>query len=181
MTTLVAYASRYGATQGIAERIAAKLEGSGGRAQVRPVSDVGDVLGYDAFVIGSGAYMGRWLKEATEFVRSNQALLATRPVWLFSSGPLGTATKDAKGRDLLTMSEPKEFKEFQETIKPRATCVFFGAMNPSKLGFSHRAARLIPAARAVMPEGDFRDWAAIEAWAASIAVQIPSMLVSAGA
>jgi menaquinone-dependent protoporphyrinogen oxidase len=113
-------------------------------------------------------------------VRTNQALLATRPVWLFSSGPLGTATKDAKGRDLLTMSEPKEFKEFQEVIKPRATRVFFGAMNPSKLGFSHRAARLIPAARAVMPEGDFRDWAAIDAWVEGIAHELSSMLVPAG-
>jgi len=163
MTTLVVYASKYGATQGIAERIADKLVSSGHPAQARPVKAAGDLLSYDAYVVGSAAYMGSWLKEAAEFVRSNQALLVTRPVWLFSSGPLGTATKDAKGRDLLVTSEPKEFTEFAEAIEPRATRVFFGALNPSKLGLAHRAARRLPAARPLLPEGDFRNWTAIDA------------------
>jgi menaquinone-dependent protoporphyrinogen oxidase len=118
-------------------------------------------------------------KGAAEFVRGNQALLATRPVWLFSSGPLGTASMDDKGWELLVLSEPKEFKEFNEAIKPRGVRVFFGALNPSRLGFSRRAARLIPAARAVLPEGDFRDWAAIDGWAESIASELARLLVPA--
>lgn len=177
MTTLVVYASKYGATQGIAERIADKLVSSGHPAQARPVKAAGDLLSYDAYVVGSAAYMGSWLKEAAEFVRSNQALLVTRPVWLFSSGPLGTATKDAQGRDLLVTSEPKEFTEFAEAIEPRATRVFFGALNPSKLGLAHRAARRLPAARPLLPEGDFRNWTAIDAWAESIALQLAPVLV----
>jgi menaquinone-dependent protoporphyrinogen oxidase len=181
MNTLVAYASRYGATQGIAERIASTLTACGHPAQARPAKAAGDLLSYDAYVVGSAAYMGSWLREAAEFVRGNQGLLATRPVWLFSSGPLGTASVDDKGRDVLVMSEPKEFKEFNEAIRPRGARVFFGTLNPSKLGFSHRAARLIPAARAVMPEGDFRDWAAIDAWAESIASELARLLVPAGA
>ena len=177
MTILVAYASRYGATQGIAERIAGRLVSSGHPAQARPVKSATDLVSYDAFVVGSAAYMGSWLKEATEFMRSNQVLLVTRPVWLFSSGPLGAASKDAEGRDVLVTSEPKEFNEFRDTIKPRAARVFFGALNPSKLGLSHRTFRRIPAGRRLLPEGDFRDWKVVEAWADSIAMELERVTV----
>ena len=169
MAILVAYASKHGATQAIAERIAEKLVASGQEAEARPVKAVGDLAAYDACVIGGAAYMGSWLKEAAEFVRRNQAILATRPVWLFSSGPLGTASKDAQGRDLQVVSEPKEFAEFKQAIKPRAVQVFFGALDPSKLGFSERLVRSLPAGRALLPEGDFRDWGEIDAWAEEIA------------
>jgi menaquinone-dependent protoporphyrinogen oxidase len=179
MTTLVAYASRYGATQGIAERISDRLVSSGHLAQARSLTAVGDLLSYDTFVVGSAAYMGSWLKEATEFVRSNQVLLTTRPVWLFSSGPLGGATKDAEGRDLLVTSEPKEFKEFRQAIKPCDTRVFFGALTPSKLGFSHRTFRRIPAGRRLLPEGDFRDWTAIDAWADRIILELERVTLRA--
>jgi len=55
MTTLVAYASRYGATQGIAERIGARLTGAGQPVELRSVKDAGDLAGYDALVNGSAA------------------------------------------------------------------------------------------------------------------------------
>ena len=47
--------------------------------------------------------------------------------------------------------------------------IFFGALDPSKLGFKHRAIRKLPAARAILAEGDFRDWEAIKSWATAIA------------
>jgi menaquinone-dependent protoporphyrinogen oxidase len=169
MSILVAYASKHGATQGIAERIAETLVASGQHAQAGPVKAVGDLATYDACVIGSAAYMGSWLKEAAEFVRRNQAILATRPVWLFSSGPLGTSTTDAQGRDVLVVSAPKEFAEFKDAIKPRGLHVFFGALDPSRLGFSERLIRSLPAGRALLPAGDFRDWKSITAWAEEIA------------
>jgi menaquinone-dependent protoporphyrinogen oxidase len=172
MSILVAYASKYGATQGIAECIAQKLVASGLEAHACPIKAAGDLAGYEAFVIGGAAYMGSWLKDASEFVRRNETILATRPTWLFSSGPLGTATTDAQGRDIFAASEPKEFPELKEAVKPRGVRVFFGALDPSKLGFSERAIRRLPAGRALLPEGDFRDWNAIEAWAESIAHEL---------
>ncbi len=90
MPVLVAYASKHGATAGIAERIAERLRAAGLEAEARPVKAVRDVAAYDAFVIGAAAYMFHWMKEATAFVRRHRTLLATRPVWLFSSGPLGS-------------------------------------------------------------------------------------------
>jgi len=100
MPVLVVYASKHGATQEIAERIAQTLAAAGQPAQARPVSAAADLAGNGAFVIGSAVYMGHWQKEAAEFVRRNRAVLAARPVWLFSSGPLGAEPTDAQGRDL---------------------------------------------------------------------------------
>jgi menaquinone-dependent protoporphyrinogen oxidase len=174
MSILVAYASKHGATQGIAERIAAKLQASGQAAQAQPIKAVGGLTEFDAVVVGSAAYMGSWLKEAAQFVRDHQAILATRPVWLFSSGPLGTATHDAQGRDLLVVSQPKEFAEFKQAIRPRGMQVFFGALDPSTLSFSERLVRSMPAGRRLLPDGDFRDWPAIEAWAERIAHEVAS-------
>jgi menaquinone-dependent protoporphyrinogen oxidase len=113
--------------------------------------------------------MGHWQKEAAEFVRRNRAVLAGRPVWLFSSGPLGTEPADAQGRDLTVAAEPRELAEVTEAIHPRGHRVFFGALDPGRLGLGERALRKLSAARAIMPEGDFRDWAQIEAWARGIA------------
>ena len=63
MKVLVAYATRHGATGGIAERIGSTLRQRGLDATVRPAAEVRDVDPYDAFVIGSAAYMFHLLKE----------------------------------------------------------------------------------------------------------------------
>ena len=86
---LVAYASKHGATAGIAERVAEGLLASGQDARALPVANVGNPAACSAFVLGGAVYLGRWRKEAGDFVRQNTALLATCPVWLFCSGPLG--------------------------------------------------------------------------------------------
>jgi menaquinone-dependent protoporphyrinogen oxidase len=179
MKVLVAYATQHGATRGISERIGQRLQARGLDVTVRPARDVGHPSDYDAFVIGSAAYMFHWLSDATTFVRHHRFLLAERPVWLFSSGPLGTDEVDAQGRDVRTASEPREFPEFREAVHPRDERIFFGAYDPGAppIGLAERLTRLMPAARDALPSGDFRDWAEIEAWAESIAdelVRVPS-------
>jgi len=171
MRVLIVHASRYGATQGIAERIAAILRQQGLETAVESAQRAGDPADYDAVVIGSAAYYCHWMKKATEFVRRNRAALAKRPVWLFSSGPLGTKTVDEQGRDVCAVTVPKEIEEFREAIQPRDHRVFFGALNRDKLGFAHRLMLKLPVNRdnAVFPLGDFRDWNDIEAWAGQIA------------
>ena len=158
MTVLVAYASKHGSTQGIAQRIAEQLRQLGIQAEARPLDEVWDPGSYEALVIGSAIYYGSWMKEATEWVYRNQPVLARRPVWLFSVGPLGTEVKDAE-------QQPKEMAEFQQAIRPREQRVFFGALDHQRLSFAERM--VVKAVRA--PEGDFRDWEAIDAWAANIA------------
>ncbi len=171
MRILVAYATRHGATRGIAERIAERLRTDGLDAEARPAAEVHDVTRYDAFVVGGAAYMFHWLGDATKFVRRNRAVLAERPTWLFSSGPLGTDTVDEEGRDVLVVAAPKEFAELRDAIHPREEKVFFGAIDPSAkpIGFAERFVSLMPAAKEALPSGDFRDWPAIDAWADTIA------------
>jgi menaquinone-dependent protoporphyrinogen oxidase len=185
MKVLVAYATRHGATRGIAERIAQTLEQRGLEVTLYPVERVGPIEGYDAFVIGSAAYMGTWLKDASEFVRKHERQIASRPVWLFSSGPIGTDRVDKKGQDVVKASEPAEFRTFEPLLHPRDEQVFFGAWDTDAepAGFADRFVRgftsLFPGVKAAMPTGDFRDWPEIEAWAETIArdlepVPIPS-------
>jgi menaquinone-dependent protoporphyrinogen oxidase len=170
MRVLVTYASRHGATAGIAERIAAGLRNAELSADVRPISEVDDVEAYDAVVIGASAYMFHWLKDATRFVKRHRPVLESRPVWLFSSGPLGNDRVDEEGNDVLAVARPKEFDDLSELIHPRGEQVFFGAWDPDAppVGVVERAMSHLPAQQQ-MPAGDFRDWDAIDAWAAEIA------------
>jgi menaquinone-dependent protoporphyrinogen oxidase len=174
MRVLVAYATRHGATAGIADRVAAALTAAGLAAEARPVEDVTDVGPYEAVILGGAAYMLHWLKPAAAFARRHREELAARPVWLFSSGPLGADLVDKSGKNVLEASRPKEFDELTELLHPRGVQVFFGAYDPGAppVGAAERLMRHMPAARSAVPAGDFRDWPAIDAWAAQIAAEL---------
>lgn len=174
MDVLVAYATRHGATAGIAERIAGTLRGEGVHAVARPVEEVSQLEDYDAVVLGGAAYMFHWLKDATSFAKRHHAALRQRPVWLFSSGPLGTDQVDEEGQDVREAARPKEFAELTALLQPRGEAVFFGAYDPEQkpIGLGERVTRMMPAARDALPAGDFRDWERIDSWARQIAQQL---------
>ncbi|WP_199190350.1 flavodoxin domain-containing protein [Cryobacterium sp. N22] len=171
----VVCASQYGATLGIAERIGAELGLAGLDARVYDAAQpphAAEVAGFDAFVVGSAVYMGRWLKDATTFVRRHQPTLLEHRVWLFSSGPLGPATGAADGSDGSDVNgrdEPAEIADFTNTVRPVGHRVFSGAIDPEALSLGHRVIRKFPGAAEKIPAGDFRDWPEIEAWAREIA------------
>ncbi|HEX4898108.1 MAG TPA: flavodoxin domain-containing protein [Candidatus Limnocylindrales bacterium] len=174
------YATKHGATRGIAERIAETLRTQGLDVTIADAKDEPVTSGADAFVIGSAAYIGKWQKEAIEFVRSNEAFLRTRPVWLFSSGPVGTEEFDKKGNTVLVA--PEVVAELAESIGARGTQVFFGAWDPtqSPASVGERFALMIPKVKELLPLGDFRDWEAIDAWAIDIAHELEKAPVAAG-
>ena len=185
MRVLVAYASRHGATAGIAERIADTRRARGFDVTLARAKDVKDVAGYDAFVIGSAAYMNHWLGDATSLVRRHSRILRERPVWLFSSGPIGTDLVDSKGRDVVQASIPEDFGALADEIRPRDRRVFFGAYDPDAPAVTlvERMGSVftrMPSIRAQIPSGDFRDWPAIEAWANEIADALAPAPVPAG-
>jgi menaquinone-dependent protoporphyrinogen oxidase len=159
MRALVVVASKHQATREIAEAIAAGLAARGVNAEARPVEEVRGVDGYDAVVVGSAIYMGRWLKPARRFVETNARQLASIPVWLFSSGPLGPADH------LLPEGEPADAPEMTSLAHARDHRVFAGRLEKKRLGLTERAA--VAAVRA--PEGDSRDWGEIDAFAGEIA------------
>jgi menaquinone-dependent protoporphyrinogen oxidase len=161
MRVIVACASKHGSTEGIAEAIAERLHQLGHDAVASRAVDVDDLNGVHAVVLGSAVYAGSWMKEATEFAENNAEVLAGLPVWLFSSGPLGTEVHDDE-------EQPRQLAELTEMLHPRAHRMFFGALDGSKLAFGERM--MVKAVKA--PEGDFRDWSAISVWADEIAREL---------
>jgi menaquinone-dependent protoporphyrinogen oxidase len=165
MHVLVAYATKYGATAGIAERIGAVLRDAGLSVEVLLAGKVGDVSPYDAIVVGSALYIGRWRKEAAALLEAHEVALAERPVWFFSSGPTG----DADALELVgDFRFPEALLAVSDRIGPRETVIFHGALDLKKLNLIEKLA--IKALSA--PLGDYRDWDAIEAWARTIAATL---------
>jgi len=130
MKVLVAFATKAGSTKGIAEFLGERLRSQGMQVDVEDVRSVKNPGDYDAYVIGSAVYMFHWMGEAKQFVLKNRALFIHKPVWLFSSGPVGFKATNEKGQDLtdVAVSGPKEIEELLEAASPRDHRVFFGAV-----------------------------------------------------
>jgi menaquinone-dependent protoporphyrinogen oxidase len=160
MRILVTVASKHQSTLEIGRAIGRALSAAGVLADVRPAEEVDTLTGYDAVVVGSGIYAGNWLGPARDFVERCVGQLRERPVWLFSSGPMGDPPVPA--------GDPAGVRALIDLIHPRGHSVFAGRLESGDLGFGEKL--IVKAVRA--PFGDFRDWAAIEAWARDIAVEL---------
>ena len=86
---LVAYSTKHGATAEIAQTIADELRQGGHEPDCLPADKVKDVDAYDAAIIGSAVYAKRWRRGARRLLKRHSEALATRPFWIFSSGPCG--------------------------------------------------------------------------------------------
>jgi menaquinone-dependent protoporphyrinogen oxidase len=159
---LIAYASKYGATAEIAGKIGEVLKQVGLQADVLPVKSVKDLADYGAVVIGAAMYMGMWRKEATNFLKKNEKLLAGRRVWVFSTGPSG---KGDPAQLLKGVIVPRGVKLILDRIKPRDITVFGGKLDAAKMSFLEKW--VLKNVKAV--PGDYRDWDAIDKWAKGIA------------
>jgi menaquinone-dependent protoporphyrinogen oxidase len=183
---LVVYGSRHGGTRGIAERIGEVVRAEGLEAVVEAADQAHDVDAADAFVVGSGVYMGGWLNDALDFMRRNQDALAARPTWMFSSGPLPGSSKGTVDVDPVTNAlgpadgpgsgGRKKVEALSAAIHPRDHRVFLGAFDPTDppRALSERFVRMMPTAKDLLPAGDFRDWEAIDGWAREIAATLAS-------
>jgi menaquinone-dependent protoporphyrinogen oxidase len=157
MKILVCAASKYGATGEIARAVGDVLSERGADVTVIPPEDVGAIAEFDAVVLGSAVYMGQWMKSARELADRSGAALTARPVWLFSSGPVGEPPKPA--------DSPVDVSAILKATKARDHRVFAGRLVKEHLSFPERA--MVLALRA--QEGDFRNWTEVRGWAAGIA------------
>ena len=165
MTVLVTAASKHGATREIAEEIARVLDDQGVSSEFVGIDDVTDLSGYEAYVVGSGIYLGKWLKDAGRFVDTHAAELAQRPTWLFASGSIIGNPPVADDPNAL---RPGLAERLVETTKAREHKLFAGKVELSKLGPLERAA--VRGAHA--SEGDYRDWDEVKRWATEIAAEL---------
>lgn len=167
MKALVTVASRHGATDEIGEAIARRLRAQGLEAVTTPPDEVLELGPYDAIILGSAVYMGRWIPAAVDFAERHLVALRDRPVWLFSSGPLGDPPVPA--------GDAPEVAPLVERVGAREHRTFSGELQDGVLGFRERLiVRMVKA-----PYGDFRDWHAIEAWADTIAEALAPVPVPA--
>jgi menaquinone-dependent protoporphyrinogen oxidase len=162
---LITAASARAGTEEIAQVIAMQLAAHGLRARVSPAPDVVSVDGFDAVVLGSAVYRGRWLQSAVDLVYRSHEALTLRPVWLFSSGPVG---RPGGLFARLLMHEPADVAEMRAATLAIDHQMFAGRLDLRQLNWPLRLAGLAVPGLA----GDFRDWGQIRAWADSIAARL---------
>jgi menaquinone-dependent protoporphyrinogen oxidase len=163
MRVLVTAASRHESTHEIAAAIATGLRDRGIDSLAVPVEAVTTLDGFDAVVLGSAVYMGRWLGEARRLAQVHASALCMMPVWLFSSGPVGPADHR------IPPGTPADVPVLMRLTRALGHRVFPGRLDMRRLHFAERALarRTIHA-----PGGDSRDWDAIDRFAGEIAGEL---------
>ena len=162
-SVLLAYASRFGSTQEVAETIASTLSEAGLEVNLQPMQDIKSLDRYDAVVLGAAIYNANWNADAHQFVSQHQDALTQLPVAIFTLGPLSPS--DAAKRNSRRQLDNELAK--YPWLKPVAVEVFVGKLDPTKLGFFERLGTTA---------SDHRNWDAIRAWANTL----PTLLERVG-
>lgn len=163
---LVAYASRFGSTAGVAAAVGDGLRDGGATVDVRAVADGADPAEYDAAVIGGPIHYDRWTRDAARFVTAHRDALNRIPVAFFftcltlsDGGDKARRQADGYGRAMA---------ERFPGIAPVAVGGFAGAVDFAAFPFYARPLVRAMFAYLRVQEGDYRDWAAIRDWAAGL-------------
>jgi len=160
-SVLVAYATRYGSTQEVAEAVAATLRECRLEVDIQPMREVRTLTGYRAVVLGAPLFMFHWHKDALRFLSRHREALTERPVAVFALGPTHDPYDEKEWQDSCAQLD-KELAKFH-WLTPVALEMFGGKYDPAKLRFP------INLLAGKEPASDLRDWTAIHTWAAAIA------------
>jgi menaquinone-dependent protoporphyrinogen oxidase len=162
---LVAYATRYGSTQEVAEAVAATLKECGFAVDLRVIREVRKLDGYQAVVLGAPLFMFHWHKDALGFLARQQADLTKMPVAIFVLGPVHVPHDEVEWKNSWEQLE-KELAQFT-WLKPLSLEMFGGKYDPEKLGFP------LKMFAGKEPASDLRDWEAIRRWASGVGEMLP--------
>jgi len=191
---LIVFAGRYGSTAEVAEAIGQELGQCGAVVEAYPAKDATEISSYDAVIVGSAIYYGKWLPEAVKFVETHKEVLSRIPVVYFLTCLELTKVAEEKGRDASIYLDPLlgnppqvegKLSMWEKThllsgfmdsvlkkapqVKPVSIGVFRGKLDYSELSFTHwLVMKLIWLFYKRAPEGDFRNWEAIRSWAATL-------------
>jgi len=161
---LLAFATRYGSTQEVAEAVAATLRDSGVEVDLRPLREVRALAGYTGVVVGAPLMMYRWHKDALSFLSRHRQALLQLSVVVFALGPVHDPHDAQEWQDSRAQLD-KELVKFP-WFKPVAVEMFGGRFDPALLRFPLN--KLAGSA----PASDIRDWEAIRAWAGGLATKL---------
>ncbi|MFD1852433.1 flavodoxin domain-containing protein [Kitasatospora cinereorecta] len=157
---MVVYGTKRGSTAEIAQFVAGILRDRGLDAESLPASEVTDLDGYDAVLMGGALYGGRWPRDVRRFARRHRRALRERPVWMFSSGPLDSSASKTH------VPPPPGVQRIMQRTRARDHVTFGGRL---EAGAEGRVARMIVEDGR---GGDFRDFARIAAWATAVATEV---------
>lgn len=173
---LIAYASFCGTTGGVAEAIGRVLCEKGATVDIRLVKNVNDMSSYDAAVIGSAVRSSSWWPEAVKFVEKNQEILRRIPVAYFLT--CLALYNDNKGSRKVARRYMDPVLNTVPSLQPVDMGFFSGTLDYSKLNFMYRMVMKSKMKKQGVPEGDFRDWNAIRAWAEGLYSPLISRSIS---
>jgi len=160
MKTLVVYGTKSGCTEGIAQRIGERVAAAGSSVDVFPAEKAPDPAAYDAVVVGSGVRAGSWHAPVKAWVESNAVALKQRPTAFYTCGL--TITDESKRDEVLAYTDPL----IEATgVHPVDIALFAGWNEPKAFGLAERTIMKLMKA----PQGDFRDWDAIDTWGDDVA------------
>lgn len=160
MRVLVAYGSKMGGTAGLASMVGAEFQRLGHTADVLPAGKAADVMPYDVVVVGGALYAAHWVKEAHRFVDRHRAVLAAKPVWMFSSGPLDDSASRV-GNDIAPTAQ---VARMMAKVGARGHATFGGRLTPET------AKGWMATSMAKKTNGDWRDADHVRRWVESIVV-----------
>jgi len=169
---LMAYASKYGSTQEVAEAIAATLGERGLSVDLQPMRQVRTLAGFGAVVLGAPLYFGLWHKDALNFLSRNEDALPQRPVAIFALGPNSEDEKEMQGSHAQLDKELAKFPWLAPVV-----IEVFGGKYPAKLRLPESLIASLPASPLHgMPASDVRDWTVIRAWANSLVQKLQPVI-----
>ena len=156
MTILVAYGSKRGGTEGLANMVADALRQEGFTVEVAPAKRARHIESYEAVVVGGALYAFRWHRDARRFVKRYTRQLRGRPTYVFSSGPLDNSAAE---RDIPAV---KGVQGLMDRIGARGHVTFGGRLASDAKGFP-------ASSMAKKNAGDWRDAQVVQAWVGDIA------------
>lgn len=159
MHILVAYGSKRGGTEGIAQMVADGLRQEDFAVDVLPAREVKKLEGYDAVIVGGALYAFRWHRDSRRFVRRHADELRRLPTYFFSSGPLDDS---AGSREIPPV---KMVKALMDQVGAKGHVTFGGRLSPDAKGFPARA-------MAKKNAGDWRDPEQVRTWTRGVGSEL---------
>lgn len=156
--TLIAYVTKTGTTREIALEIEKTLKAAGVEARTLPMSEAGDLSGYDRVILGAPINGMRLVPEAAAFVEARRAELRARPVAVFAVSYMHGAARGNWNRAI-----EKSVRSAAEAAGARTSAIFSGRVGSPLPGF----ARLLFGVPRDLP-ADRVDPEAVRVWAAGL-------------